>query len=175
MLVLLVAMFVQSEASGAIVPLLRLVLIDIVCGSSGSGTSYMKWLDPWTQPLAYPTREWTNSFKKCILIENLCRRSGREPSLRSRGELLVRSLSVMPIGNRKLGIRAMYVAHNWFYRCESTNHREVWSSESSGKSWYERGALTCYLVALMGSGQQRCHYERAKPFEKDPREDKSCL
>lgn len=32
-------------------------------------------------------------------------------------------LGLMPIGNRKLGIRAMYVAHNWFYRCESTNHR----------------------------------------------------
>ena len=78
----------------------------------------------------------------------------------------------MPIGNRKLGIRAMYVAHNRFYRCESTNHREVWSSESSGKSWYERGALTCHLVALMGSGQQRCNYEvsRANPFENDPRE-----
>ena len=41
---LLVAMiyFVQSEASGAIVPFLLLALIDIVCGSSGSGTSYMK-------------------------------------------------------------------------------------------------------------------------------------
>ena len=93
--------------------------------------------------------------------------------LHSKGELLVpQRLGLMPIGNRKLGIRAMYVAQNWFYRCESTNHREVWSSESSGKSWYERGALTCHLVALMGSGQQRCNYEvsRANPFENDPRE-----
>lgn len=36
------------------------------------------------------------------------------------------------------------------------------------------------IVALMGSGQQRCHYEvsRANPFENDPRErreEKCCL
>lgn len=37
----------------------------------------------------------------------------------------------MPIGKRKLGIRAMYVAHNWFYRCESTNHRKIGSRRSS--------------------------------------------
>nr|YP_009675538.1 hypothetical protein FPI08_mgp15 [Sophora flavescens]QDD68270.1 hypothetical protein [Sophora flavescens] len=94
LLLVAIISFVQSEASGAIVPFLLLALIDIVCGSSGSGTSYIYEINDLIRERAYPilAREWTNSFIQCILIENLCRRSAFS-SLRSRGELLVRSLS----------------------------------------------------------------------------------
>jgi hypothetical protein len=96
-------------------------------------------------------------------------------SLRSRGELLVRSLSDLDWCLSVTGSSGF--APCMWHTTGSIDANQRKFGLRNGKSWYERGALTCHLVALMGSGQQRCNYEvsRANPFENDPREEKCCL
>lgn len=71
---------------------LFLAFIDIVCGLSESERSYIQLLNPWTEPLAYPNFPGNGpSFNAYWFI--ICVGSRTFSSLRSRGELLVKSLS----------------------------------------------------------------------------------